>query len=468
LHPASMRSGVTGTESWCSERGECSTKQEEIAVGVGRLGTGKLTRRDFLKAGGGALAGAYMLGLAGCGGGSGSGSGELRFQTWATTSGEQKGFRGLVERYEKKNPDASIKLEIVPGEQQLAKLDTRLAAGEGPDLARLQYQAIGRYSSEGALVDLSEYLGEGEAEAFTPAFWQAVQYEGAPYALPHHTDTFAVFYNTDVFGEVGIEVPGSLDESWTWDEFMQVAGQIKDSGAADYPFAMNWQTPGAAYRWMSFLYQHGGRLLNEDLSGPAIDSPEGIETIAWNQGWFQDDMVPPSTSIKSSEAIENLFSNGTIAMMLQGDWLMPYLEDNMQADWDVTYMIRDAEMASDMGGNVVAVTRDSQDPELAADFVNFVASEEQMAQFCVDAQFIPVRKSLVEQGLDYTLRPEDMQVFVEQSSTVPTEMAREQTLPAFNKINQVLADELELAFKSGQSPETTAKNISSGIEEALG
>jgi multiple sugar transport system substrate-binding protein len=428
----------------------------------------EFTRRDFLKVGGGTLVGAYVLGLAGCGGSSESGSGELRFQTWASTSGEQKGFRGLVERYEKKNPDASIKLEIVPGEQQYAKLDTRLAAGEGPDLARMQYQAIGRYSSQGAMVDLSEYLEGDEASAFTPAFWQAVQYEGTPYALPHHTDTFAVFYNTEMFDKLGIEVPGSLDESWTWDEFMQVAEQIKSEGDARYPFAMNWQTAGAAYRWMSFLYQHGGTLLNGDLSGPAIDSPEGIETIAWNQSWFQDDMVPPSTSIKSTEPIENLFSNGTIAMMLQGDWLMPYLEDNMQAGWDITYMVRDVQMASDMGGNAVGVTKDSQNPELAADFLKFVASEEQMAQFCIDAQFIPVRKSLVEQGLDYNLRPEEMQVFVEQSSTVPTEMATEQTLPEFNKINQVLADELELAFKSGQSPDTTAKNISSGIEEALG
>jgi len=76
------------------------------------------TRRDFLRVGWGTLVGAYVLGLAGCGGSSQSDSGELRFQTWASTSGEQKGFRGLVERFEKQNPDASIKLEIVPGEQQ--------------------------------------------------------------------------------------------------------------------------------------------------------------------------------------------------------------------------------------------------------------------------------------------------------------------------------------------------------------
>ena len=427
------------------------------------------TRRQFLAASAGAGAGLVLLG--GCGGGAGgggSGSGQLTFQTWASTSGEQKGFRGLVERFEKKNPNASVKLEIVPGDQAYEKLDTRLAAGEGPDLARLQYQAIGRYSSQAALVDLSEYLDGDEGSAFTPAFWQAVQYEDTPYALPHHTDTFAVFYNTGMFDKLGIEVPKSLDQSWTWDEFIQVAEQIKGEGAAEYPFAMNWQTAGAAYRWMSFLHQHGGQLLNENLSGPAIDDSAGIETIAYNQSWFQNDLVPPSTSIKSQELIESLFANETIAMMLQGDWLIPYLVDSMKADWGVTYMIQDVEMASDMGGNAVGVTKDSQDPELAAEFVKFIASEEQMAQFCVDAQFIPVRKSLVKQSLDYTMRPKEMTVFVEQSETVPETMAAEQTIPKFNEINQVLADELELAFKEGQSPETTAKNIASETEEILG
>src|SRR5215212_10674144 len=143
-----------------------------------------LTRREFLATSAGAGAGLLLLGGCGggAGGGAGSGSGQLTFQTWASTSGEQKGFRGLVQRFEKENPDASIKLEIVPGAQQYTKLDTRLAAGEGPDLARMQYQAIGRYSSQGALVDLSEYLDGDEASVFTPAFWQAVQYEDTPYA----------------------------------------------------------------------------------------------------------------------------------------------------------------------------------------------------------------------------------------------------------------------------------------------
>ena len=171
--------------------------------------------------------------------------------------------------------------------------------------------------------------------------------------------------------------------------------------------------------------------------------------------------------IKSGEQIETLFSNGTTAMMLNGDWLIPFVVDNMKADWDVTYMIRDEGMASDLGGNALAVTRDSPNPEAAADFLKFAGNEENMSRFCINGGFIPVRTTLAERGLDYTQKPEQMNRFVEQATTVPEKMAMEQTVPAFGNIVQVLTDQLEAAFKTGQAPELTARNIANGIRENL-
>jgi multiple sugar transport system substrate-binding protein len=427
------------------------------------LGGRGYSRRAFLRAGGGALLGAYVLGLAGCGGSpSGAGSKTLTFVVWGGPA-EEAGFRGAIERYEEKNPGVKIDLLVAPYDNYV-KINTLLAAGLAPDLMRVQYQVLGRYSSAEALVDLSEYLEPGYGDAFTPAMWQAVSDEGRPYALPHHTDTMAVFYNTDIFGKLGIEVPQSLKESWTWDEFIRVARRLKESGEADYPFSMAWQSLPSAYRWMWFLFQHGGQLLDDDLTGPQIDTPAGVETIAWHKTWFDENLVPPSTSIKSTEATEALFANGTTAMMLNGNWLMPFLQTGMSAGWDVTYMIRDVAMASDMGGNAVAITRDSKNPELAADFLKHLVSEEEMDRFCVEAQFIPTRKSLVERGLDYSLYPERMNLFVEQSTTVPEKMAREQTVPNASQITQVLGNELEAAFRIGQSAQDTARNISEGIE----
>jgi multiple sugar transport system substrate-binding protein len=86
-----------------------------------------ITRGEFLATSIGAGAGLALLG--GCGGGSES-SGPLTFMTWAN-SAEEKGFRGIIDRYQKKSPGAKVKMEIVPPEQMYEKLDTRLAAGAG-------------------------------------------------------------------------------------------------------------------------------------------------------------------------------------------------------------------------------------------------------------------------------------------------------------------------------------------------
>ncbi len=309
-------------------------------------------------------------------------------------------------------------------------------------------------------------MPKGYSNDFNQAIWKSVTYEGKPYAMPQHTDTMAIFYNVNMFKKAGIEVPKNLNESWTWDEFMNLSRKIKKSGVAKYPFAMAWQN--SAYRWMWFLFQRGGQLLTDDLKKPMINNAAGIETISWNQSWFKENLVPPSTSIKSNETVESLFANKTISMMLDGDWLIPYLKDNMKDPWNVTYMVKDKQMASDLGGNAIAATKSTKNPELAADFLKFLGSPEQMKQFCETVQFIPVRKKLVQQGLDYKLRPDAMEVFVKQSTTVPQQMAQEQTIPKFSAVDQVLADQLEAAFKTGQSAKATAKNISSGIEQALG
>jgi multiple sugar transport system substrate-binding protein len=317
------------------------------------------------------------------------------------------------------------------------------------------------------VVDLSEYLPSDYSDDFAPAFWNAISYEGAPYGFPHHTDTFALFYNTDYFETLGIEPPGSLDQAWKWDEFIDVARRINEETEAQYAFAYNWQGL-SAYRWMPILYQNGGQLLSDDLKSPQVNTPEGIEAIAWPQSWFEEELVPPNTAVKSEEEIENVFRTGTIGMMLTGDWLVPYLDENMKNyGWDVTYMPRNVEAASDLGGNGLLITKDSQNPDIAADFLQFISSPENMEFFCTNFTFIPTRKSLLEKNLDYKIRPEDMQLFFEQSATIPDQMAREQAIPAFSKINQSLADQLDLAFTSGQSPEKTAQNIEADIKEAL-
>jgi multiple sugar transport system substrate-binding protein len=392
----------------------------------------------------------------------------LTLSVWGAQA-EQDAFNALIGRYKELHPNVSIRLEVNGNSMQLYQLvDTRLAGHQAPDMFRIQYQQVGRYAGGRALVDLTPYLEQGYGSQFGPAFWRAVTFQDKQFALPHHTDTFALYYNSDFLRNIGVEMPQSLDKSLSWDELISIARQIKRKGDAPYAFAMGWQN-SAAYRWLPFLYQHGGQMLDTDLRQPQLMLPKGVETLAWTQSWFTEGLVPPSTSVKSGEQTQNLFANGTIAMLLGGDWQIPFLQQNMtKYKWGVTYMPRDAAMASDLGGNCLAVSRDSKHPEVAADFLKFVVNEENMRAFVTSAQFLPVRASLMSQQLDYALRPDAMKVYVEQATTIPDHLVRTVTMPNFSKINAAMADELDLTFTSGQDPTTTAQNLDAKIRAVLG
>ncbi len=389
----------------------------------------------------------------------------LSMVAWGAQA-EEAAFRDALAQYSALHPNVTIKLDVAGNAMQsYQQVDTRLAGRQAPDIFRLQYQQIGKYAGARALADLSPYLPAGFAEGFGPAFWQAVNYRGKPYAVPHHTDTFALYYNADIMRSLGIEPPTRLDASWSWADLIRIGREIKAKNLAPYGFAMSWQN--AAYRWLPFLEQHGGTLLSADMTKSQAASVQAVETLAWTQSWFTEGLVPPSTSVKSGEQPQNLFANGTVGLLMAGDWQIPFLSKTAKSPWGVTFMPRDVAMASDLGGNALAVSRDSKHPEVAADVLQFLTDEAHMADFAGQAQFLPVRKALMARELTYALRPDAMRVFNQQAATIPSRLVETVTMPKFSRINAVLTDQLDLAFTSGQTPQATAQAIDERIQPVL-
>ena len=385
----------------------------------------------------------------------------LRFASWGMQV-ELAAFRRIIRRYQDQRRDIAIDLEEISYRER-AEIDTLLAAGVGPDLFRVQYQDVGHYAPSEALINLSKYLPKNFGEQFTPQVWTAVQYKGQPHALPHHTDTSAILYNKTLFDRIGIRAPQSLDESWHWGEFIDVAQAVKKSGF-DYGFAMNWAF-GGSFRWLNFLYQHGGRLLKDNYQHAAIPSKCAEETLRWTQSFFQKGLVPASDSAKSSEQGEILFAKKVVGMHFDvGPQAVKELD--IDFEWAATFLPRDKEMAAELGGNAIGVSRDAKDVEAAVDFALFATNKENMKDFVAAGLFLPVRRDLMNETIPYTYRPDEMRVHMEQAKTVPLDLARTETLPEFNRINRALGDELDAAFTGGQGAEETLENIAREIERA--
>ena len=129
---------------------------------------------------------------------------------------------------------------------------------------------------------------------------------------------------------------------------------------------------------------------------------------------------------------------------------------------------RDREAATDVGGNALVVSRDAENPRLAARFCEFMVSEPAMREYCTTAGTLPTRTSLAQGGgLQYQVRPEDFEVFVQQATTLPPDLVEATTLPSFTPINEVFTRELEALVVNGQDTATTLRNMAEGINRNL-
>jgi multiple sugar transport system substrate-binding protein len=431
------------------------------------------SRRQFL---GTAGAAAGAVGLAACGSSSPSsskstkvsGPATVSFTTWASPA-EETAFKQLVSDFEAAHKNIKVTLTVVPYGQFIQGIDARLQAGNAPDSFRVTYTNLGLYSAKNALLDMSPYLDSGFVGQFQPAYWSAISYKGKPYGVPHQTDTTCLLYNKDILDSAGVmTVPDTLASAWTWEEFLAVAKKVQAKlPARHYAFMYDWAQTGA-FRWLSWLFQAGGNLLGTDLKTPAINSPAGVKTVEFTQGFFRDHLVPPNTSTGNAVYPDTLFPAKTIAMAFAGDFLLPGdIASTAKFPFGATFQPRDVHSSSDLGGNGIVATAQAKSPPATAEFLKYLVSRPAQEKFCVIAGELPTRKDLTGQPLPYTVRPDLMKLFVQQATVLTPFQVQQVTIPGFGSINTALATQLDAAFVSGQSAQTTVSNISSAVSTAV-
>lgn len=444
-----------------------------------------LSRRQILH---GSLGAGAFLGLSACGFGAGGSSssktpapaptkastgpvkGNLTFSFWGGSDGETKGFTYAKEQFEAKNPGTSIKLNIVPYDGFFAGIDRGLQAGNGPDIFRVDYTTIGKYTSKGVLLDVTPYFSQDEVDAFLPALWEATKFDGKAYGVPHQTDTSCIVYDKAALAAAGItSVPTSLDSAWTFEEFADVATKLRSSlGDKQFPFAYNWTAAGA-FRWLTWLNAAGGSMLTDDLSACALPSDAGTKALDYTRTFFTKNWVPASNTVKGAKYSDEFFQAKTVAMSFIGDFSVPYLADpknGYKGDFGATFLPRDVSASADLGGNAIVANGATDNPDLAAAFLKFLVTEDAMKYFCEQAIELPTLKSLASEELAFVSRPDIVSVCAQQAASISDALVKTSTLPAFATINTVLQDQLEKSFR-GADPADVQKAIADGVNSAL-
>lgn len=120
-------------------------------------------------------------------------------------------YNTLVNKSMEENPD--IQVNVTLAESTTTTLISRVAAGNIPQLVSVfpwnaSYKDMFR---EGLFMDLTD---QDFMKRVTPSVLERCEVNGKQYSLPLTTNSFGLYYNVDIFNELGLTIPKTMDEMW--------------------------------------------------------------------------------------------------------------------------------------------------------------------------------------------------------------------------------------------------------------
>jgi alpha-1,4-digalacturonate transport system substrate-binding protein len=374
---------------------------------------------------------------------------------WYSDGNEGEVIADLLDRFEQENPDIDIVLDNVAYQVIMEQLPIQLAAGEGPDIARVtNLKAQAEH-----WLDLRPYLAD-------PAYWDEnfgdrfdwMREDGSDAITGYMTQLTLTggFANATLFEQAGVEMPG---EGATWDDWIEASRQVMEDQGLPAAFAID----RSGHRVAGPAISYGANFIADDGMPAPIDDG-AMAFLSRLADWTAQGLMLPEVWVSAAgttyRAAADDFINAQIPFYYSGSWQVSNLSSKIGDAFDwvmVGSPCGDAGCVGMAGGAALVGIKYTEHPEEVARVMDFLASEDILREFSERTLFLPAHAGVVAAGglefqSDDPLVPPALNAFVAASAeTLPASDA----MPAWvwanayygaivTRISQVMAGELDL------------------------
>ena len=300
----------------------------------------------------------------------------LTLGSWRSDDVDQ--MNRILEAFHAEHPNITVKFDPTNPVEYDVTLRTQLEGGTAPDLFYLRSFSTSRQLfDEGFLEPLSmEEIPNLESNFTEAARAPWATDDGQPYGVPLMAVSHGIYYNQDLFKELGLEVPE------TWEDLIATAQKIKDAGYDPFANASGDEWTMAEIVFMNlaptFIGGREGRL--EYLSGDrcfndehAVAAFQAVADIA--------PYLPEGQEALNYYDSQQLFLMGDAAMWMGGSWDIPAFElEKPDFNWSVFAIPapkgQDKEYVCFHMDAGIGLNAASEHKDAAKVFLDWVASEE--------------------------------------------------------------------------------------------
>lgn len=408
--------------------------------------------RRALSVGGALLVVCAVALLAGCGGGQDDAATLTIWQTY--NDEEYPVFKEIVESFRVAHPDITIDVVRLPFAGAEPKIQTALTTRTEPDIARVDVSFLAKLAGKNALLDLGPYIPSEFRDEILPVALSSCYYDDTLWGLPDQTNGLCLFYNREHFRSAGLdpERPPA-----TWDELISYGKILTNRDEGVFGIGLS----NSLWWTLPFFYTHGADFLSEDGTRCVLNSPEGIAAFQLKVDLHQKYGIEGG-AWRAGGILHDLgFQNGRYSMILNGPWAVESLK-RTGIDFGVGLIpAGPVGTATNVGGNNLVVFRSTKRPELASEFLRFVASEETQRMWASRLGQIPVN---VKAGDAITSEEHPyLAVFVAQMQTA---IPRPQVM-GYPEIENLMNPEMQAALDGTKSVEAALNSAVAEIDKLL-
>ena len=302
---------------------------------------------------------------------------------------KEKVVNAAVDTFKKAHKGTKVTVEYIPVETRAQRIKAAFNDPKSaPDVIEYGNTDTAGYVKDGGLADVTkEFTGWSEAKHTDPTAKQSVTVDGKIYGAPYFVGVRALYYRTDVFKELGLDVPK------TQGELISTAKRIRQAKPDLYGLAV-----GGAYTYgaMPFIWSNGGELAGGKGGSyvSAIDSQAAQKGIKAYTSLFGDDNCPAAkcAGMGGNDTV-TAFASGKAGMAIGGDFSHAAIEaGKIKGKYAVVPLpgVKSGSVAPAFaGGNNIGVLKSTSHRTLAVDLMEQLTSKKTQAELFDAMGFLP-------------------------------------------------------------------------------
>ena len=348
---------------------------------------------------------------------------------------ERNFWEDIITHFNEDNPDFSVQPTFLYNENAPLRdiLFQSFASGNAPDLFSLDGPDVAYWAYMNSLLPFDDYLDKKFLNSFLDPILNQGHYRGKLYHLGYMESSLCILYNKELFSSLGIRIPTSTEDAWSWDEFLKICEEIRQKTSYPYPLLMDsgkGLSPKSgewlSYSGLPFILQNKGRIFNKDYTKATgyLNSIESIQAMQWLGDLFRKYHYTHIEKLSDS-----LPENFAMSLSLPSAYFQNSIDNS---NVGILPLPKGVQSASPHGSWGLCMSRQTRYPEYCCRFVRYVFSLKNQLQISKYTG-IPVLKEIYEVMENFNTMSTDIHVLFSQLKK--TSFTRPQTpaYPFFSK-----------------------------------